>query len=597
MEPTISKEIDELVEELKKSGHTLDDPVAKLMVTALLYQAQKVKDSIDALPEKVMERLCACFIPKNKIDAMPALCCLQARVKGKKVVESHHIMDGAYFNYRVDAKTSLQYYPLYRNCLIPYSSLHLQTAKFLDSDGMRRMLTSSAGGQVWLGLQLPPESEVESLKDVAFYIKGTKGVLPQRIYVGSEMRELTFVTADCLSEIPMMPPFDAQQANSSFIEVMAHWQSILTHSEEGRLVYITDPLTDRDVFKCRAYPKAFQQILECADLDKFDNNTLWILFDFGKEFQVVDNLEILPNVVPVVNVQINAVTLTQSSPIAKLSKNDSSYFLNVVETSTQAQKTGFNAVGEDVLIRDFDNASYNPESLYRDVRKLYNRFVDDYHAFIGYNGLKDGELVRSLREIVNRVGKSVVVGKEVKDRFEEGTYVMKSVRLTDQPLSVKVSYLTTFGRLGNAPISGAKMECRKDAGIESETKVVVSALGGENKAGADQRYELLRYYTLTADRLFTKADIDAFLRMSLLREFGREEMKRIEYDIKVQGAGASLKLTRGLYIDVKFKDDKNYIKAAGMALDRKLRQLILDNSCLTMPVIVRIENIDGGRRE
>ena len=74
MDSVIQSNIDELMIDLKKAGMNMDDPVSKLMVSTLLYQAQKIKDEIECIPDKVIDRLCSYFIPKNKLDAMPSLC-------------------------------------------------------------------------------------------------------------------------------------------------------------------------------------------------------------------------------------------------------------------------------------------------------------------------------------------------------------------------------------------------------------------------------------------------------------------------------------------------------------------------------------------
>lgn len=589
MDSVIQSNIDELMIDLKKAGMNMDDPVSKLMVSTLLYQAQKIKDEIECIPDKVIDRLCSYFIPKNKLDAMPSLCFVQPTLKNRKGIEPQSLVDGVFFTYKIDSKLSLSYYPLYRNFIVPFKASHILTPQFLLSKGERIELHLSKNGHVWFGLELP--TEIDTLDGMSFYIKGTSGVMPERIYVGNSMTELSYATADTMSVLPMMEPFDSQQTSPSSVEILSVWKSILANSDNGRLLYITDPTRDRDIFKCRAYPKSFQQLLESNDLDKFENNTLWILFDFGDNYEVPSDIEIIPNVVPAVNVNINTVSLTQSSPIAKLTKTDGSFFLNIIETSLPAQSQGFNMVNDDIIVRDFDNNCYNPDVLYRDVRNLYNRFVDDYHAFIEYHGLKDGELIRSLRELINKIGKNVGLSQE-RNRYEDGTYLMRSIGINNQSSSIKVSYLTTFGRLGNSPHAGELMENKKDAAIEKDIKVIEAATGGEDKAGIDQRYEMLRYYTLTSDRLFTKMDIDAFLRLQLLREFGKEEIQRISYEITIQGAGGAKKLERGLYIDIRFKDRKNFERAIGLSLDKKIRQSIIDKSCLTMPVIVKLVNID-----
>lgn len=590
MDSIIQSNIDELISEFKKSGTNMNDPVSKLMVTTLLHQAQKINDEIKAIPERVVSRLCDYFIPKNKIDATPAICLLQPMVKAKKGLEAHDIADGTFFSLKIDTKTSLSYFPLFKNYILPLSALHILTDKVLVSKDNRTALNLNCRGKVWVGLEIPVE--IETLENVSLYIRNTAGILPQKLYVGNEMLELSFTSANHLTDIPMMDPFDSQQTNPSSIELFSTWQSQLSEWEDGKLLYISDSLRDRDIFKYRAYPKTFQQYLESNDLDRFENNTLWVLLDFGDEYDIPADIEIIPNVLPAVNVGLNSVTLTQSSPIAKLTKGDGSYFLNIVETSLPSQNQGFDSVNEDVVVRDFDANCYNRETLHRDVRNLYNRFIEDYHAFVEYHSLKDGELIRTLRELVNKIGKSVTSVADVKNHFDEGTYVMRSVGLIGKPVTVKVSYLTTNGKLGNSPEAGMIMENKKDVALEKDVRVVSSAIGGEDKANADQRYEMLRYYTLTSDRLFTKMDIDAFLRLQLLKEFGKDEMKRINFDLSIQGAAGSNKLVRGLYIDIKFKDEKNYRKAMSFALDRKLRQMIEDKSCISMPIIVNLISLE-----
>jgi len=591
MDNHTQQNIDALVVELKNMGANINDPVSKLMAVTLLHQIQKIKDEIDSIPTRIIERLCNTFVPKEKIDAIPAISLVQPSVKAKRDIMPHLMADGTFFSYKIDTKHSLSFYPLFKTLLLPFVKSYLMTPAGLRSDESYTQIQSGKKGQVWLGLEI--SSEVETLENVSFLIKGTDGTIPQRISASSSSSELIFTCADNMNSLIMMEPFDSQQMDSHNLSVISHWQNILSQSEYGRLIYITDPIKDRDLFKCKAYPKVFQQSLESTDLDRFAENTLWLLFDFGDEYEVPDSIEIIPNVVPVVNVDINTVTLTQSSPVSKLTKNDGSYFLAALETPLSLQKQGFSVNEEDFVIRDFDSRSYNPENLIKDVRNLYNHFIEDYYAFVEYHSLKDGELVRSLRETVNKVGKSVMANADGQNRFDEGVYAMRNIKLIGQTAPVKVSYLTTTGRRGNMPQTGQTMENKKDAALDKDVNVVISATGGEDRATADQMYELLRYYTLTSDRLYTKMDIDAFIRLQIIKEFGKDESKRISYKISIAGAAGPAKLQRGLYIDISFKDSKNYQKALSMSFDRKLHRQILDKSCIAMPIIVNLLLIES----
>lgn len=590
MDNLAQQNIDILLIELKNAGVNVNDPVSKLMVVTLLHQVQKIKDEIEALPSRIIERLCSTFVPKNRVEAIPAISFVQPAIKAKRDLTPHTIVEGCCFSFKIDSKQSLSFYPLYKTLLLPFTKTYLMTPTGFRTAESYTKIPFGKKGHVWFGMEV--SSEIDTLENVSFLIRGTDGVMPQRILVGTSLSDLMFSSADRMDSIPMMEPFDSQQMNAKNLSVAAHWQTALSQAGNDRLIYITDPMKDRDLFKCKAYPKSFQQSLESTDLDKFADNTLWLLFDFGNEYSVPDSIEIIPNVVPVVNVSINSVTLTQSSPIAKLTKNDGAYYFSLIETPLSLQKQGFDVNEEDFIIRDFDARSYHADNLAKEVRNLYNHFIEDYYAFVEYHGLKDGELIRSLRETVNKIGKSVLTNTEGLNRFDEGVYAMRNIKLVGQPSPVKVSYMTTMGRKGNLPQAGMILENKKDAALEKDVSIVLSACGGEDRATADQMYELLRYYTLTSDRLYTKMDVDAFLRLQLLKEFGKEEIKRISYDITIQGAEGSVKLQKGLYIDILFKDNKNYQKAISLSLERKLYQQIIDKSCISMPIIVSLHNSD-----
>ena len=152
--------------------------------------------------------------------------------------------------------------------------------------------------------------------------------------------------------------------------------------------------------------------------------------------------------------------------------------------------------------------------------------------------------------------------------------------------------MTTQGEKGNIPKLGESMENKKIPMIDTKLKIVVAPMGGTDKASADKRYELLIYYSLTNDRLYTKMDIDAFLRKEIIAKFGKEEFKRIFIKINIEGVGGEHSLQRGLYIDIEFKDKKNYEKAVNESFDKKMKQKIDSKSCISMPIMIGLINLE-----
>lgn len=595
MEVELEKKINETISQLNKlSSEEIDynnmDPIAKMMLVALLGESQKIQDQLDAIGQKVTDRYCTDFIPRKNIEAIPAIALISPTVKQKKDIGFVSIDSGASFTYKDNiSHLQLNYLPIFHTEALLYSKVFTLTHHMMKDGDNNRPINMDNKNIVWVGIVT--DTEVESVKGLSLLIKGTSGINPEHIYVGQESKEMIFSTMQSMENIEMAEPFDAQQSSGQFFSYINEWRERLINMDNASLICITDETQDRDLFKPRSFPKGFLQWLEDDVLDLFVQNTLWIQLEFPKGYEVPDTFEAELNVFPVVNVDINQVTLTQTVPVAKLQKQNDSFFMSIVETSNTSHNQGFNMMKEDIIVRDYDAACYNNGDLYRDVRNLYNRFLDDYYAFVEYNSIKDGELLKQLREAINKLGKSVG-GNNSKYKFDSGTYAMRNMNQYPPSQSVKVSYMTTQGEKGNIPKLGESMENKKIPMIDTKLKIVVAPMGGTDKASADKRYELLRYYSLTNDRLYTKMDIDAFLRKEIIAKFGKEEFKRIFIKINIEGVGGEHSLQRGLYIDIEFKDKKNYEKAVNESFDKKMKQKIDSKSCISMPIMIGLINLE-----
>lgn len=595
MDIELEKRIKEAVEVLQQlSAEPINfhemDPIAKMMLVAMVGEIQKVFDYVDDVNQRLVERFCTDFIPRQKVDAMPAICLLHPQLKGHGDNGLVSVGSDASFAYKLEGiKQPLTYIPVFSTSLIPHSGLYLLNHRVLYDNDAAIRINMEHTNQLWVGIK--STSEVNSLRGLSMLITGTHGIMPEHIYAGSDNEELDFATMLEMENIEMVEPFDAQQSSGEFFSFVENWKENLLNMGDSALVYITDERQDRDRFKPRPFPRMFQQWLESEVLDRFQPSTIWLCLDFPEGYTVPDDCRVMLNILPVTNVDVCSVTLTQTQPIAKLQKQDESFFLRILETSTATHKQGFNMKNDEILIRDFEAKCYDNGDLYRDVRRLYNRFIDDYYAFIEYNGIKDGEVLRQLREAINRLGKSVG-GQNQKFKFDSGTYVMKNMNQYPPTTSVKVSFITTMGKIGNAPYTGGTMDNKKHPALEQKVAIAVSAMGGADKATVDERYEQLRYYALTNDRLYTRMDIDAYLRKELLAEFGKDEFHRIFIKMSVQGAAGEQSLRRGLYVDIEFRDRKNYEYACSIAYDRLMEQRIRNHSCIAMPVIVTLKNLE-----
>ncbi len=602
MDIELEKRINEAIAHLQtmlsdKVEYELMDPIAKMMLVALLYETQKIHDYIGGLASKLTERFCEDFIPRQEVGAMPAISLVAPTFKKNKNTDILAVDSGVSFTYKINgSKTAINYIPVFRNKLIPFDDIYILTPNRLTSKEHSIDVAMERQNTVWIGINT--KAEIESLEGFSLYLRNVTGVYPEQIrVVGSETKDIAFSTMNKLEDIEMIEPFSSQQVSGSFLSIISQWKEILQELSGGVLLYITDTLRDRDIYKKISYPRVFQNWLESEVLDCFKEDTIWLQVEFPENYIVSDDIKVIMNTFPIVNVEVNTVTLTQAAPIAKLQKQENTFFISVLETSNASHEQGFLMNSEEFVVRDFDAHCYHDGDLYRDIRNLYNHFVEDYYAFVEYNGLKDGQEIKRLKELVNKIGKSVGT-ENTKFKYDSGTYVMKKINSLSQSIVTKVSYMSTQGELGNllraetGKATSTKLECKKMPIMEINVSVIESARGGRDKATADQRYELIRYYALTNDRLYTRMDIDAYVRKELVAIYGKEELKRISVKTRIEGASGKYSVERGLYVDLEFKDKKNYLLAEEKNVEVRLERKIRNNSCISMPIRVRLYNLD-----
>ena len=581
MDVDLEKRINEAIETMQQIlPEAVDiyqlDPMAKIMLVALVSETSKIQDYVDGTLQRIVERFCTDFIPRKNVNAMPAICLVKPTLKADND-NLYFVESGASFVYKSPAKDEqLNFIPIFNTTLLPHSGMYLLNHRLMRYPGGTASVNLDRTNRLWVGIISP--LEVNCLKGLSLMLRGTNGVVPEHIYVGADCTEIDFAPMSELEKIEMADPFDSQQVSGNFFSFVENWKESLLNMSNSALLYLTDDTK-------------FQQWLENETLDLFKQNTIWLRLDFPEGYVVPDDCSVMLGVLPVTNIDVNTVMLTQAQPVAKLQGDDNSFFLDILETSTASNRQGFSMNRDDILVRDFEANCYNNGDLYRDVRNLYNRFIDDYYAFIEYNGIKDGEVLKKLRETINKLGKSVGLQNQ-QFKYDSGTYVMKNMNNSSAATNTSIRFITTKGFSGNTPRVGDLIECKNLPGVDQKASVIVSGMGGADKASADERYELLRYYSLTNDRLFTRMDIEAFLRKEIMAEYGREEFNRIFINISVEGAGGERGLQRGIYIDISFKDRNNYEHAVQMSFDTLMQQRIRNKSCISMPIIVTLKNLE-----
>jgi hypothetical protein len=260
-----------------------------------------------------VERFCTDFIPRQKVEAMPAVCLLRPLLKPRSEGGLVPVGSGAMFTYKnPNGKGTLNYIPLFNTSLLPHTGVYTLNHRQVHSADNVIDIEMEKPNQLWVGIQT--NSELNNMKGLSMLIKGTNGITPEHIFVATANQELDFSTMHEMENIEMAEPFDAQQSSDTFFSLIENWKENLLNIDNASLIYITDDIVDRDMFKPRAYPREFPHWLESSVLDGFSADTIWLRLVFPEGFAVSADCRVMLNVLPVTNIDVETL---KKSVVAK----------------------------------------------------------------------------------------------------------------------------------------------------------------------------------------------------------------------------------------------------------------------------------------
>ena len=242
------------------------DPIVKMMLVAVLHEGQKLRDDIASIPQRVIERYCSDFVPYEKVGAMPAIAILQPTFKSRTTSDIVTVSNGASFLFKKkDSRQQLNYLPVFETMLLPHADMFVLSYNRLKSREGLIPVSVQPKNRVWVGIVT--DVEIDSLQGLSVFIKGTKGILPEHIYVVAEnrnatVRELEIATMQEVENMNILEPFDAQQASGQVFSFFEKWKECLLNMDDAAMLYVTDKVVDRDLFKPHPFPKSFGQWLE-----------------------------------------------------------------------------------------------------------------------------------------------------------------------------------------------------------------------------------------------------------------------------------------------------------------------------------------------
>lgn len=503
------------------------DPLVSMLITALAYQEDQIEQDLAGFRSSMVGELEEALLPYHLLKANPSVAMMAtAKAAGN---EARCLVRGdsvfTVLKETFQGRDKINYCPLFESNIIG--------AKVVS-------LTPLLQGQWKLTLEVEDTKNV--LGGVGFFFKDMK------------FEELTMRLGD--KEIPLINPweYDRFPMNPDF----SFWNLIYNQSlafgtneqwfdlwaETGVPYYMVDPYTP--IMLSRGI---VELTLDFVGLKEQDLRA--------------DNVVI--NAFPVVNVTKRHFALTPSEPIVKIA-DDNDFFMNLVgEYDTVEEVSQF-------ILRRYGCERFGFNELLRLADTLQKRSTTDFYAYQTIPTLKDGDRMRKLRILLKDI--ISIVKKEGNPKT--GVYALLKEDAKVE-VSIPLTALYTDGAKGNDIEAGAPVLAAPSDFNLAETRLLTRSSGGRDEVVDDEERKMLsHYYTMTNDRIVTRADLKSFC-IKELYNYDIGSVNRIEIACDEEGVRTVVAFVSEVNPDLNLT-----------AIQQRIERLIEVHSTGTMPVKLMI---------
>ena len=491
-----------------------NDPVFGLLITALAYQANEIETDIEQMKTDLLEDFAHMLTPYEIGHAIPATAAIQTMpVKGvaEMVLDSKNI-----FNL---GEQKVSFVPLLRTRLL---NATVKSIVRLDSRRWKATIDFM--------------SPISDLSEVSFCIRNQNY---RDVAISIDGQQLPLVKPWDFSELPM----------SSYFNI----DSVLYNQQ---MPYMASPI-GLDLFARQNVRMYSIKKHNSSRYIPTETDTLDIVFEFTGVVEdfVFDQKNLLLNSVILVNANLNTVTLTSDSPIARVAGFNlqsgegtvfSQQFLHMVRP-TEDQL--YNDIP--IEVRRMSADRFNQGRLAKLLHNIVNKYYSDFYAFQNVQEVATDRLIHALAETLMKLENST---RQDSVHSAAGVYLLlrPNLNMPDRQVSVEVTYLTTNGSSVNSLLEH-NPSFTVPAGLDGgATQMIATPVPGCDEI-RDEKTEasLRRYYIATHDRLVTPADIKQFCYYELMSRYGivRDMVKNItvsfrqEFDRRLSGYEILVEIT------------------------------------------------------
>jgi hypothetical protein len=530
------------------------DPIVKLILEALSTELYNLGNDIKDTEVRLLEKIANLLAPEFLTCPNPAHAILHAiPVEAQEMLtETAHFYTQKSISSKqdeiLDKKIDIFFTPVDKIRLFNAGISFLLNGNTLfgyDPQFNKQLFAQTTGGRrtdnnvLWLGLKIDEKiSNINNLffhfdwKNISYELSNTNyQLLPlSKWYINDEEIGTTEGIA-----YENKPGTDGTARNLSIdYDLLSLIEKDIKEYYKRKFISVSGERLNNINGLKQEYPPAFKNLFSESDLQKLNQELLWIKIVFPAALRqgALDDVYVYTNTFPVMNRQLNELKyrLKGGSNIIPLKTTGLDQFLcvrSLADESNQYSSTPFRKMEEEetgtYTLRTGGVERFDGRNAKEFISYLLELLRSESAAFSAYG---NDFIASTLREMDQRIALMEQKTKALSNNSGEIPHYI-IVKPFEGNNLMYVDYWTTLAETANALRSGSRLQEYSGVKMKSDSLfLLTTTVGGMNRLKPEERVSAFRYGLITRNRIITKEDIRNFCFYELGNRISKVSVER-----------------------------------------------------------------------
>ncbi len=563
------------------------DPLVKLLLAATAGESLRLEKLINDMAHAIGDIFTDKLLPYSVCGPQPAFGLASAKpvestltILPSMIFEANKVISGSKNEIALSFRplTSGKLFDAQIRAVFGVSKL----IRFPEETAYRPNKKLSAGNSIWFGIKL--NDAINNLDELSIYVD-----IPETLCSGSKTQVEILHFVELFSNNKRVSFVKSMSANAllkRFAESdefkttqMINYLDLVVDAAaciSDRYLVISDKRSLRNNYIMEKLPDTLKDVFDDEIVSEFKDELLWLELRFSRNLPVLDDIKIIINAFPVINLDTLSVELSAEEPVKKVNVMSHQKYLGVIdyklfdEFHSQIDPSEYS--DPPFVIRQTETESYSPNDLYALISELLYRYSTEKQAFGDLYALSADD-IRCLNNVFVKLHEGYLRHKVTGQDATIYAILSDSKKQFD---TIELICALTNGEQGNSIEAGEKLKANTAMIDPGSLCFISKTINGRNRISGDEKRRATSYFFTTHDKIVSNQDIITFC----YKEIGDDILDIVINSGAIDGGEG---LRKAIFVNITLCKEK-YKMEELVFLQKRLEYKLNLKSALVLPV-------------